>query len=166
MAGAHNDTDANETVAPVFETKYQGDLVLVENVLSGKEVLVTSNDDDIAVEKGDKGIQVNEYTTDGNIKICSISLATLKEAIRYLPNEIQSKVKEQRVLQPDFAKSNKRFNRKSVAMDRRCNECIVNASKRSWYVKCGFQMDSSQNQMNNAWLTWSFQSNFMYAPVL
>ena len=76
------------------------------------------------------------------------------------------------VLHPDFAESDKHFNRNqtlcsaSVATDRVGNERAVNASKRSWYVKRGFQQNLDSKQMNDAWLTWSFQSNFMYAPVL
>ena len=79
---------------------------------------------------------------------------------------------KQLVLQPAFAESDKHFNRiqtllsASVATDRGGNERTVNVSKRSWYVKQGFQPCSDPKQMNDTWLTWSFQSNFMYAPVL
>ncbi|EJK48707.1 hypothetical protein THAOC_32473 [Thalassiosira oceanica] len=79
---------------------------------------------------------------------------------------------EQLVLQPDFAESDRRFNRTqtlrsaSVASDRGGNERAVNVAKRSWYLKRGFQPHSSAKQMNHAWMTWSFQSNFMYDPVL
>ena len=79
---------------------------------------------------------------------------------------------EQLVLQPDFAESERRFNRSqtlrsaSVASDRGGNERAVNVAKRSWFLKRGFQKTSSAKRMNNAWMTWSFQSNFMYDPVL
>ena len=79
---------------------------------------------------------------------------------------------EQLVLQPDFAESERRFNRSqtlrsaSVASDRGGNERAVNVAKRSWFLKRGFQKNSSAKRMNNAWMTWSFQSNFMYDPVL
>ena len=79
---------------------------------------------------------------------------------------------EQLVLQPDFAESDRRFNRSqtlrsaSVASDRGGNERAVNVAKRSWFLKRGFLKNSSAKRMNNAWMTWSFQSNFMYDPVL
>ena len=79
---------------------------------------------------------------------------------------------EQLVLQPDFAESERRFNRSqtlrsaSVASDRGGNERAVNVAKRSWFLKRGFLKNSSAKRMNNAWMTWSFQSNFMYDPVL
>ena len=64
----------------------------------------------------------------------------------------------QLVLQPVFAKSDRRFTRDetlqsgSVASDRGGNERGVNVS-------------SSPKLMNDAWMTWAFQSNFMFAPV-
>ena len=79
---------------------------------------------------------------------------------------------EQLVLQPDFAESDRRFNRTqtlrsaSVASDRGGNERAVNVAKRSWYLRRGFMPHSSAKRMNHAWMTWSFQSNFMYDPIL
>ena len=79
---------------------------------------------------------------------------------------------KQLVLKPAFAESDEHFNRNqtalsaSVATDRGGIERAVKVSKQLWYVKRGFQPNSDPKQMNNAWLTWSFQSNFMYAPVL
>ena len=90
----------------------------------------------------------------------------------YRAKAVAHRAGKQLVLQPAFAESDKHFNRNqtllsaSVATDRGGNERAVNVSKRSWYVKRGFQPNSDPKQMNNAWLTWSFQSNFMYAPIL
>ena len=78
---------------------------------------------------------------------------------------------EQQVLQPEWAESDKRFGRRktlrtaSVASDRGGNERAVNVCKRAWYISRGFQPNSSPKQMNDAWNTWAFQVNFMYAPV-
>ena len=47
------------------------------------------------------------------------------------------------------------------------NERAVNKFKRASYASRGFtQKNVSPKQMNNAWMTWSFQVNFMYNPVL
>ena len=78
---------------------------------------------------------------------------------------------KQLVLQPVWAESDKRFSRgqtlrtASVARDRGGNERAVNVCKRAWYISRGFQENSSAKLLNNAWLTWAFQSNFMFAPV-
>ena len=78
----------------------------------------------------------------------------------------------QLVLQPDFAESDKRFSSSqtlrsaSVATDRGGNEQAVNVAKRAWFLKRGFQNHSRKKQMNDAWMTWSFQYNFMYDPIL
>ena len=79
---------------------------------------------------------------------------------------------EQKVLQPPFAKSDKRFNGRqtiyagSIARDRSGNERGVNVSKRSGMFQRGFQKTMSQKRFNYAWLTWSFKANFMYKRVL
>ena len=64
------------------------------------------------------------------------------------------------------AKSDKHFNRNqtllsaSVATYRGGNERAVNVAKLSWYAKRGFQPCTEPKQLNDAWLTWPFQSNF------
>ena len=79
---------------------------------------------------------------------------------------------EQKVLQPVWAESDRRFGRDdtlltaSVAHDRGANERAVNVCKRSWLVSRGFQPNGSANELNDAWMTWSFQVNFMFNPVL
>ena len=79
---------------------------------------------------------------------------------------------KQRVLQPVWAESDKRFGRDetlltaAVAHDRGANERAVNVCKRAWYISRGFQRNACPKQLNDAWMTWSFQSNFMLNPVL
>ena len=71
-------------------------------------------------------------------------------------------------LQSCFDKSDKRFSSSqslrssSVATDWGGNERVVNAVKRAWFLKRGFQNNLSEKQMNDAWMTWSNQCNFMY----
>ena len=79
---------------------------------------------------------------------------------------------KQRVLQPDWAASDRRFGRKetitsaSVASDRGGNERSVNVSKRAGYIRRGFRPNMCPIRFNKAWRTWAFQSNFMFQPVL
>ena len=82
------------------------------------------------------------------------------------------KAGKQEVLQPDWAESDRRFNRTetlgsaSVASDRGGNERSVNVSKRAGYISRGFQPNMCPVRMNKAWRTWGFQTNFMFKPVL
>ena len=90
----------------------------------------------------------------------------------YRAKAVAHRAGKQLVLQPAFAESDKHFNRiqtllsASVATDRGGNVRAVGISKRLRYVKRGYQPCSDPKQMNDAWLTQSFQSNFMHAPVL
>ena len=78
----------------------------------------------------------------------------------------------QLVLQPDFKKSDKKFNRSqtissaSVATDRGGNERVVNVSKRAGLISRGFQPNADPIRFNKVWTTWAFQANFMFDPVL
>ena len=54
----------------------------------------------------------------------------------------------------------------STATDRGGNERAVNVAKRSWFLKRIFQKNSSAKLMDDSWMTWSFQCNFMYDPIL
>jgi hypothetical protein len=78
----------------------------------------------------------------------------------------------QLVLQPDFAKSDKRFSRSqtissaSVASDRGANERTVNVSKRAGYIKRGLRPNMCPINFHKAWKTTAFKANFMYKPVL
>jgi hypothetical protein len=79
---------------------------------------------------------------------------------------------EQLVLQPDFAKSDRRFSRlqtlasASVASDRGANERTVNVSKRAGHISRGFLPNMCPIRFNKAWKTAAFRANFMYRPVL
>ncbi len=79
---------------------------------------------------------------------------------------------KQKVLQPEWAESDKRFGRDqtllsaSIATDRGGNERGVNVCKRAWFVNRGFLPNMSPKQLNDAWTTWSYQANFMFNPVL
>ena len=76
------------------------------------------------------------------------------------------------MLQPDFAKSDRRFNSKevnrsgAVSSDRSGNERAVNVSKRSGEIQRGLQKHQETSVIADAWLAWGFQVNFMYRPVL
>ena len=90
----------------------------------------------------------------------------------YRAKMVAWKTGKQQVLQPVWAESDRRFGRNetllsaSVATDRAGNERAVNVCKRAWYVSRGFTQNMSPKQMNDAWMTWSFQANFMHNPVL
>jgi len=90
----------------------------------------------------------------------------------YRAKMVAWKCGKQLVLQPEWAESDKHFSRKqtmlsaSVATDRAGNERGVNVSKRSWFVERGLTPNMSPQLINDAWTTWSFQSNFMFDPVL
>ncbi|KAL7425489.1 hypothetical protein ACHAXH_000032, partial [Discostella pseudostelligera] len=74
--------------------------------------------------------------------------------------------------QPAFCKSDKRFTgartlySASIASDRGGNERAVLVSKRSGVIKRGFKTGMNAKQFQDAWLTWGFQSNFMFESVL
>jgi hypothetical protein len=79
---------------------------------------------------------------------------------------------EQRVMQPDFARSDRKFNSHEVlrsagvATDRSGNERAVNVVKRSGLIQRGLQNHQQASTIDDAWLAWSFQVNFMFKPVL
>lgn len=79
---------------------------------------------------------------------------------------------KQLVLQPDWAKSDEKFNRiqtissASVASDRGGNERSVNVCKRAGFIRRGFKHNMCPINFNTAWKTWAFQSNFMFKPIL
>ena len=74
--------------------------------------------------------------------------------------------------QPAFCKSDKRFTGSntlysaSIASDRGGNERAVLVSKRSGVIKRGFKAGMDVKRFQDTWLTWGFQSNFMFDPVL
>ena len=79
---------------------------------------------------------------------------------------------KQRVIQPIFARSDRKFSGMetlvsgSVASDRSGNERAVNRAKKSNVLKRGLKAAGCPKRINNVWLSWSFQSNFMYRAVL
>ena len=74
--------------------------------------------------------------------------------------------------QPIFASSDRLFRSDevlisaSVAADRSGNERAVNLTKMSGLLKRGLRPNACPIRLNNVWLAWSFQINFMYASVL
>ena len=78
----------------------------------------------------------------------------------------------QQVIQPTFAKSDCKFSGRetlhtaSVASDRSANERAVNRCKQSGYIQRGLKQNGDPTTMDDVWLTWSFQTNFMYNAVL
>ena len=54
----------------------------------------------------------------------------------------------------------------SIAADGGGNERGVNVSKRCGYIKRGFLPEMDACTFNDVWLCWSFQTNFMFSPVL
>ena len=57
-------------------------------------------------------------------------------------------------------------NAATIAHDRSWNERAVNVCKRSGLMERGFQEGMNVTRFNYARLTWSFQANFMYTPVV
>jgi hypothetical protein len=76
------------------------------------------------------------------------------------------------VLQPTFAKCDKKFTTNevlrsaSIAADRSANERAVRVAKMSSYVKRGTEDHRMVVRLCDAWLAWSWQVNFMFLPVL
>ena len=75
------------------------------------------------------------------------------------------------VLQPNFAESDKKFSANStlrsasLAADRSGNERAVKMCKNSNYIRRGLSQFAQMEEFCDVWLAWSFQVNFMYAPV-
>lgn len=75
------------------------------------------------------------------------------------------------ILQPSFAKSDKKFSTletlrsAAIAADRAANERAVRLSKMSGQLKAGITGNKSLERLSDVWLTWSFQCNFLYKPV-
>jgi hypothetical protein len=78
----------------------------------------------------------------------------------------------QTVLQPHFAKADTKFTGNqtlysaSVASDRGGNERAVRLSKKAGFLSRGLQQNANVDRYCDSWLTWGFQVNFMYKPVL
>ena len=77
----------------------------------------------------------------------------------------------QMTMQPDYAKADAKFNRNeaiisaTVATDTSGNERAVRLSKQYGLIDRGMKPRSSFVRIDNVWLAWSFQCNFMYKNV-
>jgi hypothetical protein len=87
----------------------------------------------------------------------------------YRINEVAWKKGKQLVLQPSFARSDRRFTSREtirnsgIASDRSCNERAVRLSKING--RTGLRQNESTKRLDDVWLSWSFQVNFFYKPV-
>jgi hypothetical protein len=112
-----------------------------------------------------QNINWNPTVDGGSGKISVLPFTNIYDK-RYGAMMIDWKYGAQKVLQPEWAKSDKRFRRDqtllsaSVAMDRGGNERAVNVCKRAWFVSRGFLPNMSPKQLNEAWTTWSFQQSY------
>ena len=74
-------------------------------------------------------------------------------------------------VQSDFSKSDQRFKRHeallsaAVGTDRSGNERAVNLSKQCGLIKKGIKSRTCYKRIDDVWLTWSFQCNFMFRSV-
>ena len=90
----------------------------------------------------------------------------------YRCTEAAHRAGKQKMLQPDFARADQHFKGKQVltsgaiATDRSGNERAFRLSKQSGYINRGIKPAGSPLRMDNAWLAWSFQCNFMFENVL
>jgi hypothetical protein len=81
--------------------------------------------------------------------------------------------KGQYLLQPMFAVSNHHYTTEdiltlaaTIAKDRAGNERDVNICKQSGVIKHGLLHHGSLAALDDTWLAWSFQANFMFCHVL
>ena len=78
----------------------------------------------------------------------------------------------QLLLQPFFAKSDRKFSSSEVLLsaavvsDRFANERAVNRMKQSGMIACGIHPKHDMDMSADLWLAWGFQCNFMFKPVL
>ena len=77
----------------------------------------------------------------------------------------------QEVVQPTFARSDEMFTDMetlisgSVAVDRSGNERAVRLVKLSGFLRRGLHQKGSPTRLNDMWLAWAFQCNFMFKAV-
>ena len=78
----------------------------------------------------------------------------------------------QLLLQPFFAKSDRKFTSKevllsgAVASDRSANERAVKLLKAAGMISRGIHQQHDLVQFSDLWIAWGFQCNFMFKPVL
>lgn len=79
---------------------------------------------------------------------------------------------KQECIQPVFAQSDRQFSTDetlisaTVAADRSGNERAVRYAKVSGFIQRGLKPNACPARFSDIWLTWSFQTNFMYASVV
>uniref|UniRef100_A0A7S4NEM8 DDE Tnp4 domain-containing protein n=1 Tax=Odontella aurita TaxID=265563 RepID=A0A7S4NEM8_9STRA len=79
---------------------------------------------------------------------------------------------KQFVLQPAYKKSERKFTSAevllsaAVAADRSGNERAVNVAKRCFILGKGIDPSHRLDEIDDIWLVWGFQANFMFASVL
>ena len=77
----------------------------------------------------------------------------------------------QSVLLPDFKKSDEKFSDKqtissaTIAKDRSSNERAVRLAKKAGFLNIAMEGSADWRRIDDAWLAWSFQTNFMYKTV-
>jgi hypothetical protein len=75
-------------------------------------------------------------------------------------------------LQPTFGRSDQHFTTEdiltsaAIAKDRARNERAINVCKQSGVIKRGLLRNGSPEELDDSWMAWSFQANFMFRPVL
>jgi len=80
--------------------------------------------------------------------------------------------KGQYLVQPKFARSDRKFTTEDIltsaciATDRSGNERAVNVCKYSGVIQRGLLRSGNPADLDDTWLAWSFQSNFVFRPVL
>jgi hypothetical protein len=79
--------------------------------------------------------------------------------------------KGQYLLQPTFGRSDQHFTTEdltsaAIAKDRAGNEHAVNVCKQSGVIKRGLLRNGSPEELDDSWMAWSSQANFMFRPVL
>jgi hypothetical protein len=80
--------------------------------------------------------------------------------------------KGQYLVQPKFARSDRKFTTADIltsaciATDRAGNERAVNVCKYSGVIQRGLYRNGNMADLDDSWLAWSFQSNFVFRPVL
>jgi len=78
---------------------------------------------------------------------------------------------KQQLLQPFFAKADRKFTSKEVlqsatiASHRSGNERAVNVGKRSGKIARGAENHDDLADLDDLWLCWGFQANFMFRPI-
>lgn len=90
----------------------------------------------------------------------------------YHVNMIAWSAGRQVVVQPTCTRRSENFSGEDtirsadVADKRSSNERAVKVEKQSGYIKRGVPAGGSLETMDDVWLAWSFQINFMFKPVL